>query len=171
MKHLTTVFIIILCTLSCNQNQYDLAISNVQIFDSKTKEVSANKTVLINADTIAAIIDSKADFSAKKTIKGTNRLLTPGFIDTHVHTVGNYGADALSPDDYKANEGLLMLRDLTAHHYLNYGVTTIIDMGQPEPWINVTLEWQKNPEPKYPNIFINGGSMVSDEDRRQQHII
>jgi N-acetylglucosamine-6-phosphate deacetylase len=167
MKHLTTVFIIILCTLSCNQNQYDLAISNVQIFDSKTTEVYANKTVLINADTIAAIIDSKADFSAKKTIEGNNRLLTPGFIDTHVHTVGNYGADALSPEDYKVDDGLLMLRDLTAHHYLNYGVTTIIDMGQPEPWINVTLEWQKNPEPKYPNIFINGGSMVSDEDRRQ----
>ncbi len=152
---------------SCNKKKYDLAITNVQIFDSKTTEVSVNKTVLINADTIAAIIDSKLDFNAKKTIEGNNRLLTPGFIDTHVHTVGNYGVDSTSPEDYKADNGLEMLRGLQAQHYLNYGVTTIIDMGQPEAWIDVTLDWQKNPTPNHPNIFICGGSMVSDEDRRQ----
>ncbi len=167
MKNLLLLLILALSVFSCNQDSYDLAITNVQIFDSKTTEVLASKTVLINADTIAAIIDAKSDFRANKTIDGHNRLLTPGFIDTHVHTIGNYGADAASPEDYKEDKGLEMLRDLQAQHYLNYGVTTIIDMGQPEPWIDVTLDWQKNPSPNHPNIFICGGSMVSDEDRRQ----
>lgn len=167
MKSSYLFLVLAFSIFSCNQNQYDLAITNVQIFDSKTTEVSTNKTIFINADTIAAIINSDIPFTAKKMIEGNNRLLTPGFIDTHVHTVGNYGADAASPEDYNEDNGLIMLRDLTARHYLNYGVTTIIDMGQPEPWIDVTLDWQKNPEPKYPNIYINGGSMVSDEDRRQ----
>ncbi len=167
MKNLLLLLILALSVFSCNQDSYDLAITNVQIFDSKTTEVLASKTVLINADTIAAIIDAKSDFRANKTIEGHNRLLTPGFIDTHVHTIGNYGADAASPEDYKEDKGLEMLRDLQAQHYLNYGVTTIIDMGQPEPWIDVTLDWQKNPSPNHPNIFICGGSMVSDEDRRQ----
>ncbi len=152
---------------SCSQNKYDLAITNVQIFDSKTTEVLENKTVLIKADTIAAIINGDQPFKAIKTIEGKQRLLTPGFIDTHVHTVGNYGADAASPEDYKEDNGLEMLRNLQAEHYLNFGITTIIDMGQPEPWIDVTLDWQKNPTPNHPNIFICGGSMVSDEDRRQ----
>ncbi|WP_400078809.1 amidohydrolase family protein [Winogradskyella sp. R77965] len=165
----TFISIILFCFFisSCGQYKYDLAIKDIQIFDSETTKVLENKTVLINADTIAAIIDSKSSFRAKKTIEGNNRLLTPGFIDTHVHTVGNYGAQATSPENYKEDNGLEMLRDLQAEHYLNHGVTTIIDMGQPEPWIDVTLDWQKNPTPNHPNIFICGGSMVSDEDRRQ----
>jgi tetratricopeptide (TPR) repeat protein len=154
--------------LNCsNKPEYDLAITNVKIFDSKTKTVSHNKTILINADTIAAIIDADALVDTKKTINGMNRLVTPGFIDTHVHLIGNYGVDAAAPSEYIEDNGLKMIRDLTAHHYLKHGVTTIIDMAQPEPWMDVTLDWQKNPEPHYPNLYINGGSIVSDEDRNQ----
>ena len=167
MKNFIFSILLVILFSSCNQDKYDLAISNIQIFNSKTAEVIANKTVLINADTIAAIIDTNESFKATKTIEGKQRLLTPGFIDTHVHTVGNYGAQATSPEDYKEDNALDMLRDLQAEHYLNHGVTTIIDMGQPEPWIDITLDWQNNPTPNHPNIFICGGSMVSDEDRRQ----
>ncbi|WP_299886842.1 amidohydrolase family protein [uncultured Lacinutrix sp.] len=167
MKNFFSLVLIVFIVSSCNQEKYDLAIANVQLFNSKTTAVLNNKTVLIKADTIAAIIDGDKTFKALKTIEGKQRLLIPGFIDTHVHTVGNYGADAASPEDYKDDNGLNMLRDLTAQHYLDYGVTTIIDMGQPEPWIDVTLDWQKKPSPNHPNIFICGGSMVSDEDRKQ----
>jgi len=45
-------------------------------------------------------------------------------------------------------------------------------MGQPEEWIDVTLNWQKNPSPEFPNLFICGGSIVSDANYRQpQHHI
>lgn len=167
MKNFFSLAVLFLIFFSCNQEKYDLAIANVKLFDSKTTAVLDNKTVLIRADTIAAIIDGDKSFNATNTIEGKQRLLTSGFIDTHVHMVGNYGVDASTPEDYKEDDGLKMLRDLTAYHYLNHGVTTIIDMGQPETWMDVTLNWQKNPKPYYPNLFINGGSIVSDEDRRQ----
>ncbi|MBC2845058.1 amidohydrolase family protein [Winogradskyella flava] len=167
MKKICSLVILAFILCSCGSKTYDLAITNVQLFDAEGKTVIPNQSIWIKGDTIAAITSSSESFTAQKTIDGNNRLVTPGFIDTHVHTVGNYGADALSPEDYKADNGIEMLRDLQAQHYLNYGVTTIIDMGQPEPWIDVTLDWQKNPTPNHPNIFICGGSMVSDEDRRQ----
>lgn len=166
MKRLFLLTLLVIAT-SCNNSSYDLAITNVKLFDSKNLKVIDNKTILINSDTIAAILDAKAPFSATKTIEGNQRLLTPGLIDTHVHLVGNYGADSGTPDDFKADNGLEMLRDLTTYHYLNYGVTTVIEMGQPEEWIDVTLGWQNNVKSDFPNVYICGGSIVSNEDRRQ----
>ena len=66
-------------------NQYDLAIKNVKIFDSKNKKVIPNKTILIKKDQIAEIIDATEAFQADKIIEGDDRLVTPGFIDPHVH--------------------------------------------------------------------------------------
>ncbi len=167
MKNFFLQFILIFTFLSCAQEKYDLAITDVKLFNSKTLEVLDHKTVLIRADTIAKIINSNIAFSAKKIIEGNHRLMTPGFIDTHVHLVGNYGADSGIPEDYKEDNGLEMLRDLTRYHYLDHGVTTVIEMGQPEEWIDLTLGWQNDPQPHYPNLYICGGSIVSDADRRQ----
>ncbi len=169
MKIFSILAVLAFSMLSCSsqESSYDLAITDIKLFDSKTKEVHTNKTVLINADTIAAILDASASFKAKEIIEGNRRLLTPGFIDTHVHLIGNYGVAVDAPSTYMEDDGLKMIRDLTSHHYLRHGVTTIIDMGQPETWMDITLDWQKNPEPRYPNLYICGGSIVSDEDRQQ----
>lgn len=162
----------ILSFSNCSQTKYDLAVKNVNLFDSKNKKVLENKTVLINADTIAAIINGSDDFVSEEIIEGRNRLLTPGFIDTHTHLMQNYTSSSdFAPErieEYDEN----MARGLMTQMYLKYGVTTIIDMGQPEEWIDVTLNWQQNPSPEYPNLFICGGSIVSDENRGQpQHHI
>ncbi len=166
---LQLLLVFIICSaFSCSQSpSYDLAIENVSIFDSKNKSVSHHKTVLISGDSIAAILTNTDPFKAKRSIDGGERLLIPGLIDTHTHLIGNYGADADSPETYLADDGIKMLRELSSHHYLAHGVTTIIDMGQPETWMEHTLAWQKNPAPEYPNVFICGGSMVTDEDRWQ----
>lgn len=166
-KHLALSIILAIVLIGCTDyKEYDLAIENADIFNSKNGTITKNKTVLVKADTIAAIVDLDQSFSALETIDGNNRLLVPGFIDTHVHLIGNYGVDADDPNTYEAEE-LQMIRDLSSYHYLNYGVTSIIEMGQPETWMDVTLDWQKNPSPLHPNLFICGGSIVSDEDRRQ----
>ncbi|NER16548.1 amidohydrolase family protein [Spongiivirga citrea] len=168
MKNCILLLCLAYCTLNCSQStEYDLAITDVNVFNSKTLEVKEHQTVLINADTIAAIVNSDKKVKATKTINGDGRLLTPGFIDTHVHLIGNYGVDSALPEEYEADGGLEMLRELTTHHYLNHGVTTIIDMAQPEEWIDITLDWQNNPTSEYPDLYITGGSIVSDEDRRQ----
>ena len=158
--------------ISCSQINYDLAVKNVSLFDSKNKKVLKNKTVLIKGDTIAAIINESKDFVSKEIIDGRNRLLTPGFIDTHTHLMQNYeSSENYAPE--RIDEGDYdLVRGLMTQMYLAHGVTTIIDMGQPEEWMDVTLNWQMNPSSNYPNLFICGGSMVSDENRKQpQHHI
>lgn len=167
------IFLLLFLSASLNKPtslqlaSYDLAITEVNLFDSKNKTVLKNKTILIQADTIAAIIDSKETFTAKKTIEGNGRLITPGFIDTHTHLMVNYGSSNMNAPTQLPKEDLGMIRKLMSHQYLAHGITSIVDMGQPETWIDVTLNWQKNPSPEYPNLFICGGSIVSDEDRWQ----
>jgi imidazolonepropionase-like amidohydrolase len=169
MKKYFYYLFVLAVMISCDSSsqEYDLAIKNVTLFDSKTKELHKNKTILIKADKIAAIIDSDKSFKASKTIEGKEKLVTPGFIDTHTHLGVNYGVNIdYATKDLKP-ENLEMIRRLTSHQYLNEGVTTIIDMGQPENWMDVTMNWQKNPTPEHPNVFNCGGSIVSDEDRWQ----
>lgn len=168
-KHFSFLLITIVTLLTaCSQKaEYDLAITDVILFNSKDKSTQSHQTILVKADTIAAIIDAKTPFTSENIIEGKGRLLIPGMIDTHVHLVGNYGVDAETPSEFMDGNGLDMLRELTAHSYLKHGITTIIDMGQPETWMDITLDWQKNPSPAYPDLFICGGSIVSDEDRQQ----
>ncbi len=169
---LTGFLCLVTSFISCSQTKYDLALKNVALFDSKNKKVLENKTVLIKADTIAAIIDASADFVSDEIVDGGNRLLTPGFIDTHTHLMQNYTSTGESAPEYIEEYNYDLTRGLMTQMYLAYGITTIIDMGQPEEWIDVTLNWQQNPSPEYPNLFICGGSIVSDENRRQpQHHI
>ena len=73
MKHLFQYVLLVLLLASCNSSSqnYDLALEDVIIFNSKTKALEKNKTILIKADTIAAIINSNQSYSAKKVIEVT----------------------------------------------------------------------------------------------------
>jgi len=67
MKYYITLVVIAMSMHSCNTpTKYDLAITHVKLFDSTTKKVSLNRTILINADTIASIINANTTFRAKK---------------------------------------------------------------------------------------------------------
>lgn len=139
---------------------HELAVKNVNLFDSKGKKVVENKTILINADTIAAIVDDSKDIRALKIIEGKGRLVVPGFIDTHIHLTHTFGDADHAPDSIDNSH-----RQKLSETYLKYGTTTVVEMGQTEKWINASLEWQKNPIPNYPNLYISGGALVSDLDR------
>lgn len=145
-----------------SQGKYDLAIKNVDLFDSKTKKVLINQTILINADTIASIVAGDVDVLAFNVIEGNGRLATPGFVDTHIHLTNTYGDYEEAPE-YLAKDSLTYYRQLLADEFLKYGTTTIRVAGQPENWIKPTLKWQKNPSPLYPDIYISGGALISDQ--------
>jgi len=108
--------------------EVDLAIENVRIFNSKTKEVFENKTILIQGDSILSIIENDfKTYHANNIINGKGKLITPGFIDTQT--------------------------------------TTVLDLGQPEKWLDVSMQWQNNRSHKYPNIYNAGGALISDFNR------
>lgn len=156
---LVVAFIMFIFNGCTQQPNYELAIKNVKLFDSK------NKTILINQDTIALIIDASQKFNAESTIEGNGRLVVPGFIDTHTHLKNVYGT---IEDVEKDSIGLD--RKKLSDTYLKYGTTTIVDMGQPEKWMNTSLDWQKEPLPEYPNIYISDGAMVSEEEGRKTYM-
>ncbi|MGS2739015.1 amidohydrolase family protein [Sinomicrobium sp. M5D2P17] len=95
-------------------------------------------------------------------------MVVPGFIDTHVHLHQLYDIwNGVAPEFIDNS-----YRRRLSETYLHYGITTIVDMGLPEKWIETTLNWQKNPSAEYPNIIINGSSLISDEEREpaQHHV-
>ena len=75
MKQFTScIFLIVAISLllcSCRETlNCDLVIKNVSVFNSKTEAVIENQTILINADTIVAIVNTNTNVKANKTIEG-----------------------------------------------------------------------------------------------------
>jgi len=164
------IILIALILVSCNNrhinkikseiSEVDVAIENVQLFDSLTKDVIGNKTILIKGNIIAGIIDEAQNFQAKKIIDGKQRLVIPGFIDTHMHLTQIFCDGNEKEPGYISNND--SYRQALARQYLNYGVTTILDLGQPEKWLAVSMQWQKEASAEYPNQFNAGGALISD---------
>lgn len=152
-----------LCSCS-DLTTYDLAIYDVKVFDSETKRVYENRTILINSDTITAIVDAGEQIKASKIINGNKRLVSPGFIDSHMHLTDIIGNYERAPE-FLHKDSIQVYGSKLAKEYLAFGITTIKDAGHPEKWMEHTLDWQKNPKPYYPNIFISGAAIISDQER------
>lgn len=161
----TLAFTVLFFLFGCNPTiKYDLALQNALVFDAKEKQLLPNKTILINGDKIESIVSADYSFSARKKIDLNGKLVTPGFVDTHIHLtdiLGNYedAPDSISVDSFET------YRQRIADVYLPYGTTTILEVGQPEKWLPATTEWQKNQSPDFPNLFVSGGALISDETR------
>ncbi|WP_303316117.1 amidohydrolase family protein [Flavivirga abyssicola] len=162
MKKEVTLFLIFLCLIACKtKTHYDLAIQNVNVFESQNKTVSKNKTILIKSDSIVAIVSADDKIFAKEIIDGKGRLITSGFVDTHIHfrqmlDLANRNAPKKLDQTYRKKITKKILR---------YGTTTVLDMGQYESWMPTTLDWQKNPTSAYPNYYITGAAMISKEKK------
>jgi len=160
----STALLIILTIFSCETTEYDLAIDNVRLFDSEAGKVVPNQTILIKDGLIVKVLEAGSSYAAKKVVEGNNRLVTPGFIDTHVHLGSVFGEYEQSPEIIPP-DSVEEYRQTVADAYLPYGSTTLAEMGEPDEWMNVTLDWQKNPLPQYPDLLIAGGAFISDEER------
>lgn len=156
--------VIVLSFSCCKSYQYDLAVKNVDVFDSEKGEVLKDRTILINADAIVSTIPASQKVHARNEIEGAGRLVVPGFVDTHIHLTDLFG-DYENAPELLAADSLAVYRKRLSHTYLAHGITTLKVAGQPEKWIAPSLEWQNNPLPDSPDIYISGGAMISDEDR------
>jgi len=161
-KHkITIVFFLLFASYNYAQsNAYDLIIENVNIFDSKTKQVQENKTIYIKENIIVDIVDFTKPTKGLNIIKCDGQLVVPGFIDTHVHLNQIFGPGGdLTPMDISDAD---MFKQALKEQFLKYGTTTILELGQPEPWLRISTKWQNNSSIEYPNIYNSGAALKSD---------
>ncbi len=97
-------------------------IKNVNLFDSKTAAIQANKTVVVNGNTIQSIQDDDSGLPENSTvIDGQGKTLLPGLFDNHVH-IGR-------------SDGLM---------HLAAGVTAVRDMANSRELLDIKEEFNNN---------------------------
>lgn len=152
--------------------KFDLVIKNARVFDSRTASLSLKQTILIKDGVINKVTSSQKNYSATKTIDARGRLVTPGFVDTHIHPTDVYRSYGALPE-YFPKDSLAVYRKRLSDTYLPYGVTTAMIMGHSEKWLSPILSWHADPQPNYLDLYTVGGALVSNEGRKPyiNHVI
>lgn len=120
-----------------------LLITNVSVFDARTRQQRRAQSVLVRGDRIVAVGPSTgiATPLGARVLDGTGKFLIPGLIDAHVHTTHVLHAAGLTGD------AVLPL-------YVQYGVTSVRSAGDQLPSQRF-LQRMSDAEPqKYPRIFM-----------------
>jgi imidazolonepropionase-like amidohydrolase len=139
---------------------FDLIIIHANILDVKTGKILIDKSILIKDGIIKDITSSNRLFSSGHIINAKGKLVTPSFIDTHIHPADTFGDYASSPQFLK-QDSLSFYRQKLSNTYLPYGVTTIFSMGHRESWIAPLLMWQNNPSATYTDLFTCGAAIAT----------
>jgi len=77
-------------SLSCFGQKSDLVIKNANVFNARTGTLKANQTILIKDGLITKITGDQLRYAAISTIDAGGKLITPGFVDTHIHPTDIY---------------------------------------------------------------------------------
>jgi len=173
MKLFTFVLAFLATLTSFGQaGKFDLVIKNAKVFDSRTGALSLNQTILIKGGIITKVTNNQKNYSATKTIDAGGKLVTPGFVDTHIHPTDVYRSyGALR--EYLPKDSLELYRKRISDTFLPYGVTAAMIMGHSEKWLPPILTWHADPQPNYLDIYTVGGALVSNEGRKPyiNHVI
>ncbi|WP_035631459.1 amidohydrolase family protein [Flavobacterium sp. CF136] len=161
----TLAFFLTTLTFFGQSPKYDLAIKNANVFDSRTGALTLNQTILIKDGIITKVTRNQKNYSAVKTIDAGGKLVTPGFIDTHIHLTDVYRTYGKLPE-YLPKDSLAVYRKRLSDTFLPYGVTTAMIMGQPEKWLPPILSWHADSHPNSLNISTVGGALISNEGRK-----
>jgi imidazolonepropionase-like amidohydrolase len=143
----------------------NLIIRNANLFDSRTGKLYANQTIVVKDGIIIQVTSKKKNYPATKIIDAGGKLVTPGFIDTHIHLTDVYRSYGALPE-FLAKDSLELYRKRLSDTYLPFGVTAAMIMGQPEEWLSPVLGWQMNPQPEYMDVYTVGGALISNEGRK-----
>lgn len=100
---ITTIFIISVGYGQSNQTEYDIVISGGRVIDPETK-LDTIKNVGIIQNRIAQI--SSKSLNGKQTINATGLVVSPGFIDLHIHGRTN------KEQEYQLHDGLTTALEL-----------------------------------------------------------
>ena len=109
-----------------------------KLFDGISEEVQRPAEIVIVGNRIASIGRSVDRPPGARVIDLSDRTVTPGFIDTHVHLTmdaADLVQQTLESSASKALKGLSLARE-----YMSYGFTTLRDLGTADPeWPTVDL--------------------------------
>jgi hypothetical protein len=138
----------------------DLRIDHVTIVSPERAVPMPDATVYIKGDRIVSIsgsrsLASSSTGSAVEVIDGTGLYLSPGLIDSHVHTGGVPG---MGPVQERANPKIARAAaNQVPRSYLYFGFTTLIDLISTPAAI---AKW--NAHDLHPDIYFCGGVPVVD---------
>ncbi|HEX4888610.1 MAG TPA: amidohydrolase family protein [Luteibaculaceae bacterium] len=124
---------------------------------------------MIRKGTIVDVVASGDSYQSERVIHANNKLVTPGFIDIHIHPTDVLGDFEQAPLNV-VPDSIAIYRQRISQTYLPHGVTTIRSAGQPEPWCPMMLSWQKNPDPAHVDIYNSGGALVTLDPNRKTYI-
>lgn len=160
-----TLALLFALTSFCQVAKFDLVIKNATVFNSKTGTLSKNQTILIKDGIITYVTGKQKKYAALKTIDAAGKLVTPAFIDTHIHLTDVYRSYGALPE-YFPKDSLELYRKRLSDNFLPYGITTAMIMGQNEKWLPPILGWVADPSPNYLNVYTVGGAFISNEGRK-----
>jgi len=159
-------------SVTCFGQKFDLVIKNANVFNTQTGKLSARQTILVKNGIIIKVTGDQKHYGGIQTIDARGKLVTPGFIDTHIHPTDVYRAYGPLPE-YLPKDSLELYRKRISDTFLPYGVTTAMIMGHAEKWLQPILNWQNNPRPDELDIYTVGGALVSNQSRKPyiNHVI
>lgn len=130
----TFIFMGLVCLSFAAQAESTL-IQNVRIFNGVDAELSAGN-VLVEDGIISTISSDPIDApQGAKVIDGGNRVLSPGFIDLHVHLSGHVPSSQINAHATLGNVYAVKV----AKHYLDSGFTSIRDAGGTHPHFTIAI--------------------------------
>jgi imidazolonepropionase-like amidohydrolase len=127
-----------------------------KVFDGIADSMTGPAEILVKDNTIAKIERSVERPPGVHVIDLSERTVTPGFIDTHVHLTmdaANLAVQTLQSATAKALKGLNIARE-----YMNYGFTSLRDLGSVDPeWPTIDLRNALNSGfVEGPRLFVAG---------------
>lgn len=150
--------------ISCGSNtiECDTVIKNATVLDVRTGTLSYDQNILIKNGRILNIITDKG-YKASTTINANGKLVSPGFIDTHIHPTDVFGDYDLAPIDFP-KDSIEEYRKTLSDQFLPFGITTASMMGHPEKWLDEILQWRDGKQ-FYTDFITTGGALISKEER------
>jgi imidazolonepropionase-like amidohydrolase len=108
------------------------------LLDGVSETLSGPMEILVQARRITSVARTVERPPSAEVIDLSNRTVSPGFIDTHVHLTmdaANLPRQTLESSASKALKGLSLARE-----YMSYGFTTLRDLGSADPdWPTIDL--------------------------------
>ncbi|MHB8566032.1 MAG: amidohydrolase family protein [Nitrososphaerales archaeon] len=167
----------------------ELILQNVNVFDTISKQIHYDKSVILRGQQIERISDSRLDSSLPETIDCDGGYLLPGLIDCHVHMMSSHHVGPSMPDPgpefIPRGEDTRIVSKL--HSYLYCGVTSVYDSGNVSSKIYRIRDQERNNEILSPRVFCSGrivscpgghgspyitpiSSLPADSQRLEEHL-